>query len=168
MLVFCVSEALNRHQMVYFMSAPVMWGWWAKTSNRQHRLPSKIAFKVVFLSQPRPRRPRSRRPTGVFLSKNGFTQLVVLYLSLHSRPTQADQGFDFRERRWIGTFSEFYAYKRRQTFKLPASPDFLKIAYFFVISSLFKLEYNFLGGPRINLKLRPENLTLQPTSNNNK
>ena len=93
-------------------------------------LPSKIAFKVVFLSQPRRRRPRSRRPTGVFLSKNGFTKLVVLYLSLHSRPTKSDQGFEFRERRWIGTFSEFYAYKRRQTFKMPAHLDFLKIAYF--------------------------------------
>ena len=155
MLVFCVNEALSRHQMVYFMLAPVMWGWWANTSNRQHRLPSKIAFKVVFLSQPRRRRPRSRRPTGVFLSKNGFTKLVVLYLSLHSRPTKPDQGFEFRERRWIGTFSEFYAYKRRQTFKMPAHLDFLKIAYFFVISSLFKLEYNFLGGPRINLKIHP-------------
>ena len=99
MLVYRVIEALNRHQMVskvvicgkyneYFMLAPVMWGWRPKNSNTQRKLPSKIAFKVVFLSQPRPGKPRSGRPTGVFLSKDAFTKLVALYWLLHSRLTK--------------------------------------------------------------------------------
>ena len=72
----------------YFMLAPVMWGWRAKNSNTQRKLPSKIAFKVVFLSQPRPGKPRSGRPTGVFLSKDAFTKLLSLYWLLYSRLTK--------------------------------------------------------------------------------
>ena len=52
-------------------------------------------------------------------------------------------------------FSEFSAYKGRETFKMPAHLDLFENNVFFVISSLFKLQYNFLGGGRIILKIHP-------------